>query len=571
MATKKLGAGREAVVCVGGLMMSVGAAFGQAGGEKLSEKDFVAIRSSYEAKYKPLFIEAAEAWWVANTTGSDEAYARKKKADEAVVELHSDRQTFAQIKAFREAGVVKDSVLKRELDVMYRTFLPNQVDPQLLKRIVNLESDVEQIFNTHRSEVGGKTLTENDVREIVGSTADSNAAEDAWKGYMAVGAKVDPKLRELVKLRNQAARDLGYPNFFALRLTAQEIDEKQLLQLWDELDQLTRGPFAELKKKIDGIRAAKFSIPAEQLRPWHFGDLFFQEAPELQKVDLDGLYKDKDLLALARMYYNSLGMEVGDILKRSDLYEKSGKSPHAFSTNINRGDDVRVLCNLKPNLYWADTLFHELGHAVYDQYIRQDVPFILHEPAHSLTTEGFAMLMGAMVKNEDWLKKGLQLPPSEIAALSAAARETLRAEKLIFSRWSQVMTRFEQGMYSNPDQDLGKLWWDLKKKYQLLNPPETVSRPDYAAKIHIVTAPVYYHSYLMGELFATQLHAHIARTIVKADDPRAASYYGNAEVGNFLRQQIFEPGNLYSWNELTQRATGEPLSAKYFAALYVQP
>ena len=38
-------------------------------------------------------------------------------------------------------------------------------------------------------------------------------------------------------------------------------------------------------------------------------------------------------------------------------------------------------------------------------------------------------------------------------------------------------------MYGNPDQDLGKLWWDLKQRYQLLHPPETVSRPDYAAKL----------------------------------------------------------------------------------------
>jgi hypothetical protein len=34
-----------------------------------------------------------------------------------------------------------------------------------------------------------------------------------------------------------------------------------------------------------------------------------------------------------------------------------------------------------------------------------------------------------------------------------------------------------------------------------LNPPEP-GRPDYAAKHHVVAAPAYYHSYMMGDLFA---------------------------------------------------------------------
>ena len=42
----------------------------------------------------------------------------------------------------------------------------------------------------------------------------------------------------------------------------------------------------------------------------------------------------------------------------------------------------------------------------------------------------------------------------------------LRYQLLIFSRWCQVMLRFEKGMYENPDQDLNKLWWDMAEKYQ---------------------------------------------------------------------------------------------------------
>ena len=355
-----------------------------------------------------------------------------------------------------------------------------------------------------------------------------------------------------------------------MKLTLQEIRQDELLKLFDELDRLTAEPFVALKREIDQKMAARFGTTPDELRPWHFGDLFFQEAPELEAVSLDDLVKDQDLLELAKVYYASLGMPVEDILARSDLYEKSGKSPHAFCTNINRADDVRVLCNVKPTGYWMDTVLHELGHAVYDKYIRPEVPFVVHEPSHSMTTEGIAMMFGSMCRNEDWLTKVLKLPPERAADFVRAARRTLRAEKIIFSRWTQVMMRFEHGMYSNPDQNLGKLWWELKKRYQSLNPPEDVNRPDYGAKMHIVGAPVYYHSYMMGDLFGCQVRAHLAKSVLGVDDPTGTSFFGRKEAGDYLKEKVFGPGNLYPWNELARRATGEPLTAKYFAEQYIR-
>ncbi|MCA9256422.1 MAG: M2 family metallopeptidase, partial [Phycisphaerales bacterium] len=268
-------------------------------------------------------------------------------------------------------------------------------------------------------------------------------------------------------------------------------------------------------------------------------------------------------------YYKGMGLEVDAILSRSDLYEKPGKSSHAFATDINRLDDQRVLCNLKPNLRWADTLIHELGHAVYDQYINHDLPFILCTPSHSITTEGYAMMMGAMAKNPEFLTRVVGLSDADVAKYVAAARASLRAEKLIFSRWAQVMIRFEHGMYNNPDQDLAKLWWDLKQKYQLVNPPEDATMPGYAAKIHVVTVPVYYHSYMLGDLFASQVNDTIARTIIKTDNVRETAYVGSTDAGDFMRREIFAPGNRYNWRELTERITGKPISPEFFVRQYI--
>src|SRR5205814_10723540 len=142
----------------------------------------------------------------------------------------------------------------------------------------------------------------------------------------------------------------------------------------------------------------------------------------------------------------------------------------------------------------------------------------------------------------------------------------LRSQLLTFSRWCQVMLRFEKGMYENPDQDLNQLWWDLVEKYQMVKRPAGRNAPDYASKIHVVSAPVYYHNYMMGELFASQLHHAIARDVYRGADPNTVIYVDTRAVGDFMKQKVFEPGRTLPWNDLTKHATGETLNAKAFAA-----
>jgi peptidyl-dipeptidase A len=154
----------------------------------------------------------------------------------------------------------------------------------------------------------------------------------------------------------------------------------------------------------------------------------------------------------------------------------------------------------------------------------------------------------------------------EPKAFDESAAKMLRNQLLIFSRWCQVMLRFEKGMYENPDQDLARLWWDLVEKYQEVKRPEGRKAPDYASKIHIVSAPVYYHNYQMGQLFASQVHHAIAHEVYKDADPNMVIYVGNREVGEFMKKRVFEPGRRLTWIELTKHATGQPLNAAAFAA-----
>ncbi len=147
--------------------------------------------------------------------------------------------------------------------------------------------------------------------------------------------------------------------------------------------------------------------------------------------------------------------------------------------------------------------------------------------------------------------------------------QSLRLEQLVFSRWAQVMYRFEKAMYEDPEQDLNALWWQLVEKYQMIRKPEGRDNPDWASKIHVALYPAYYHNYLMGELLASQLHSHICNSILKSENSKLEAYVGRAEVGTFLIDNIFKPGRTMLWNDMIENATGEKLTAKYYAEQFV--
>ncbi|GBD36370.1 hypothetical protein HRbin36_01493 [bacterium HR36] len=559
---------------LGGIVLMVAIAggvteLGNSGQDSLEVRARAFIRY-YEEQVRPLEIAVNLAWWKANITGKDEDFKAKEEAQNKLDAALSNRERFAELKALH--GQVKDRLLARQIHLLYLAHLEKQVDPELLRQIVSKANAVEKAFNVYRAKVGDREMTDSEVRRVFKQSTDSAYRQAVWEASKAVGSVVEKDLKELVRLRNQAARQLGFPDFHALQLYINEQDQAEVLRLFDELDALTREPFRQLKDRIDRVLARQYGIAVSDLRPWHYKDPFFQESvadytadPQNPKpaADLDAIYAKADIVRICRDYYASFGLPVDDILARSDLFEKPGKSPHAFCIDLDREGDVRVLANIVANEYWMNTMLHELGHAVYSKYVPRSLPYVLRSESHILTTEGIAMMMERASKQSAWAQAmGLQVPDAK--AFDETGQRMLQAQLLIFSRWCQVMLRFEKEMYARPDQDLNKLWWDLVEKYQLVRRPDGRNAPDYASKIHIVSAPCYYHNYMLGEMFACQVHHTIAREVLHTT-PDKALYVNRKEVGNFLKEKIFGAGRSLTWQELTRFATGQDLSPKAFA------
>ncbi len=533
--------------------------------------DFNAFVKQYEARMVPLSKECNLAYYESAVSGKDEDYKRSEKLQIEITKLLSDKEEYRQLTVFKATNAVTDPVQKRELDLLLNAFRGNQADPAKLEEMVKIQTGIQQKFSTYRATVNGKELTDNQIEEVLKTSTDSAALQEAWQSSKQVGKQVEDDVLKLVEKRNEIARDIGFKNYHEMSLRLDEQDPDEIEALFDQLDSLTRDAYRDLKdREIDPFLSARLNVPVKDLMPWHYQNRFFQEAPAVYQVDLDKYYRDKDVVGLARTFYDGIGINVDDILANSDLYEKPGKQQHAFCTDIDRAGDVRIFLNAKNDANWMDTALHELGHAGYSKYYaKTDLPFTLRVEAHTFVTEAIAMMFGRLGANSSFMKSMLGLPGEEASAISDASFKMTKLQEIVFSRWSQVMYHFEKSLYENPGQDLNALWWSLVEKYQRVKKPGGRNEPDWAAKIHIATVPCYYHNYLLGGLLASQINAYMVKHVIKEGDCRNPAYAGRTEVGGYLVENIFENGKRYFWNDLIEKATGEKLTPKYYAELFV--
>lgn len=533
------------------------------------QKDFLDFIVEYESVVSELSKNYALASYNAAISGKPEDYELSAKYELEINKYYSDKNKYEFLRKLKDSGVITEDILKRYLDVVYLKFAANQFDEELLQKITEIGNRLEQNYSTYRAKIDGKKYTDNEIEEILIKSTDNEQLKKTWEASKQIGKIVCDDVIKVVKLRNEAARQLGFKNYFEKSLALDEQNPEDIEKIFDELDDLTREEFKKIKQDIDEELCKKYKINLEDLRPWHYQERFFQHTPNIFNFDIDSFFKDKNLEKLTADFFNSINLNIDDLLKNSDLYEKPGKYQHAFCTDIDRDGDIRVVCNIKNNSRWMGTMLHEFGHAVYDKFISSALPWELRSYAHIFTTEAIAMLFGRLVYNPIWLKKTLNLSESEYAEIYEPVTKFLKYDQLVFSRWCQVVFRFEKGMYENPDQDLNLLWKNLVEKYQLLKYPEDRNEPDYAAKIHIALYPAYYHNYMLGELLASQLYFYIKNKVLKLDEKTELDFYDKTDVGEYLKNLFFGYGALYPWNELIVKATGEKLTAKYYAKQFI--
>ena len=111
---------------------------------------------------------------------------------------------------------------------------------------------VEKAFNVYRAKVDGKEMTDSEVRKVLKNSKDSARRKAVWEASKGVGAVVEADLQGTGQAAQPGGRSSSASRTSTpLQLYLNEQDGDDLLKLFDELDELTREPFAAAKADID--------------------------------------------------------------------------------------------------------------------------------------------------------------------------------------------------------------------------------------------------------------------------------------------------------------------------------
>jgi peptidyl-dipeptidase A len=251
------------------------------------QKELLTFIKKFDSVVQPLTKESSLAYWNASISGKDEDWKKSEDLNIELTKVFANKEDFAILKRIKESEAISDELLKRQLEVMYYAYLGNQVDTALLNSVISMQTEIEQKYSNFRADVNGKKLSDNEVEEVLKTSTNSAELEQAWEGHKAIGPVVAQDIINLVKKRNEIAKQLGFNNYHEMSLKLSEQDPEEISTLFDELDNLTRDSFAGLKSEIDTFLSKRDNVKVEELMPWHYQNRFFQEPPAIYSIDLD--------------------------------------------------------------------------------------------------------------------------------------------------------------------------------------------------------------------------------------------------------------------------------------------
>lgn len=568
---------------------------GQAGSADLAA-EAEAFLKDFVRGWLPVETAASEAAWVALTDVTEEHTAEQVAKGKVRNAYVGRPEVIEGVKTFLARKDELPELVWRQLE---KVRLMAAEAPGTIPDVVNARTEAEArqsaaqdgyVYDLDDPGRPGQPITANGIDKVLLSSRDLKQREAVWLASKRIGIPLREGLLRLRELRNQVARELGFSDFFALQVADYGLSVPELLNLCDGFVAASRPLYQQLHCWAKHVLANRYGVdvPPGKIPAHWLPNRWGQNWPGLvEGVDMDAPFTGKTreyITEQAERFYISLGFPSlpRSFYERSDLYPVEPGSPrkknsHASAWHVDLEQDVRSLMSIEPNNQWFNTAHHELGHIYYYiSYSRPGVPHLLRGGANRAFHEGIGDLIGLAASQRPYLKSvGLLSPAAERAdGVTFLLDAALDGAALVFLPFSAgTMTRFEHAFYSGAigPEDLNAAWWRFAGEYQGIAPPG--ERPseacDPATKTHINDDAAQYYDYAIGTIIKFQLHDYICRVILK-QDPRECNYFGNKEVGAFLRG-ILELGATRDWNAVLKEATGSGLSVQpmldYFAPL----
>lgn len=537
------------------------------------------------ASYQALYYVSSEAQWAALTDVSDVHDAAAEAADKAKAAFIGNPAVINETKALLLRRHELDDLTVRQLEkVLLLAAEQPMTHPALTQARIAAETKQASTLNGYEFKLHGKPVSVNEIDHLLNSSTDLDERLAVWLASKESGKALRDGLVKLRGLRNGVAQEMGYPDYFALKVASYSMTTDEMLKLNEEFMQVLRPLYLQLHTWVKYKLAERYHQPVPRRIPAHWiANRWAQEWDGLAEgADLTPFFKNKTpewVAQSSERFYVGLGFPAlpKSFWEKSDLYPVPAGGPrkkntHASAWHLDLGTDLRSLQSIEANPWWFTTNHHEFGHIYYFMsYTRPEVPVLLRDGANPAFHEGFGELTALAAGQVPYLKSVGVLPADYQADEIAFLLGNALSPGIPFIYWSSgVMTHWEADIYARnlPPEQWNQRWWQYVRDFQGIEPPVERGEEwcDAATKTHINDTPVYYYTYAIAQVFKHQLHDYIAKHILH-QPPQNCNYAGNKEVGDFLRR-IMEKGQTEDWRKLLKEATGEELSTRAMVEYY---
>ncbi|HEX3799797.1 MAG TPA: M3 family oligoendopeptidase [Verrucomicrobiae bacterium] len=357
--------------------------------------------------------------------------------------------------------------------------------------------------------------------------------------------KIETIFDELVKIREQTAKNAGYKNFidYAFRSRRRfDYTPEDCLQFHTAIEK----EIMPVVRDLQAVRRGQLGLTA--LRPWDLG------VDPLNRPPLRPFEQVEGMVASTQKIFNQLDATLGgefqemQNLRLLDLANRKGKAPGGYQSTLSESRLPFIFMNAVGVQRDVETMLHEAGHAFHalasrkeDLYAYRDAPIEFCEVA-SMSME---LLGNEFIENF--------YAPAEAGR---ARQDHLEGIAKIFP-WIATVDAFQHWIYSHPGHtrdDRRAAWEKLMDRFGGdvdWKGYEKARGYMWHRQLHIFLHPFYYVEYGIAQLGALQVWANSKKDKAKAlNDYKSALALGGSRP---LPELFAAAGCKFAFNQETMK------------------
>ena len=409
------------------------------------------------------------------------------------------------------SSAIADSPFRPEIEAKYGKQYFTQIDLQrrsfceknipLMQRESRLTMEYQKIMATCKIEFDGKTLNLYGIQKYF-EHEDRKVREAAFRAYSNFYHEHEPRLEEiwdeLISIRNEMGRNLGFENYIPLGYMNQGRTDYGVKEV-EAFREQVRRVLVPLCEKLYEAQAKRLGIPCVMV---------YDEKRIFADGNAQPIGDDEVLVPQAQKMYHEISPETGEFIDfmiehgLMDLKNKPNKASTGYMTYLPDLMAPFVFSCFNGTIGDVQVLTHELGHAFAGYMAMRNQPISDYFMESTDIAEIHSMSMEQFCYPYAEYFFGEQADKFRFAHLQ---------EAITFVPFGVAVDEFQHICYAHPElspKERTREWHKLERKYmpwRAYKDDEFMSRGGYwYHKLHIFLYPMYYINYTLTSMGAME-------------------------------------------------------------------